>query len=74
MRDATNKDQVNSQDLIKRMQFDDLVKVLCIRQLRWYDHVECSNCWLKKVQKRNLAGFGGRGLPKKTWTEMNHMD
>ena len=42
--------------------------------IRWHSHVECSNNWLKKVQKLNSTGCRGRGHPKKTWTEVIDMD
>ena len=63
---VTAKDQVSSQDLLERMQHDDLANVLCTRQLRWRGHVERSDGWLKKVQKLNPTGGCGRGRPKKT--------
>ena len=46
---VTTKDQVSLQDLLKRMQLDDLAKVLRTRRLRWHGHVKCSDSWLKKV-------------------------
>ena len=36
---VTAKDQVSSQDLLERMQLDDLAKVLCTRRLRWHGQV-----------------------------------
>ena len=60
---VTTKDQVSSQDLLERMQLDDLAKVLCTHQLRWHGRVECSDGWLKKVQKLNPTGGHGRGHP-----------
>ena len=69
---VTTKDQVSWQDVLERMQLDDLAKVLRIRRLRRHGHVEHSDGWLKKVQKINLTG--GRDRPKKTWTEAIDMD
>ena len=37
---VTTKDQISSQDLLEKMQLDDLAKVLRTRRLRWHDHVE----------------------------------
>ena len=71
---VTTKDQVSLQDLLERMQLDDLAKVLRIRWLRLHGHVECSDGWLKKVQKLNPTRDCGRGRPKKTWTEVIDMD
>ena len=51
---ATAKGQVSSQDLLLRMQLDDLTKVLCTRRLRWHGHVKRSDGSLKKVQKLPL--------------------
>ena len=36
---VTTKDQVNSQDLLERMQLGDLAKVFCTRRLRSHGHV-----------------------------------
>ena len=47
--------------------------VLRTHRLRWHGHVERSDGWLKKVQKLNPTGGRGRGLPKKTWTEVIDM-
>ena len=60
---ATTKDQVSMQDLLGGIQLDDLAKALCTRRLRWRGHVEFSNGWLKKVQKRNPTGGRGHGRP-----------
>ena len=71
---VTTKDQVSSQDLLERMQLDDLAEVLRTRCLKWHGHVEHSNGWLKKVQKLNPTGSRGCGRPKTTWTEVIDMD
>ena len=68
------KDEVSSQDLLARMQLDDLTKVLRTRRLRWHGHVERSDGWLKKVQKLSPTGGRGPGRPKKTWTEVIDTD
>ena len=67
---VATKNQVSPQDLLQRMQLDDLAKVLCTHQHWWHGHVEHSNGWLKKVQKLDPTGGRGRGGPKKTWTEV----
>ena len=66
----TTKDQVGSQDLLERMQLNDLAKVLCHCRLRWHGHVERNDGWLKKVQKLNPTWGRGLGHPSKTWTEV----
>ena len=71
---VTTKDQVSSQDLLERMQLDDLTKVLCTCRLGWHCHVERSDGRWKKVQKLNPTGGRGRGRPKETWTEVIDMD
>ena len=65
---VTTKDQVSSQDLLERIQHDDLTKVLRNRRFRWYVHEERCDGWLKKVQKINPAWSRVRGRPKMTWT------
>ena len=71
---VTTKDQVSSQDLLERMQLDNLAKVLRTWWLRRHGHAERSDGWLKKVQKLNPTGGSGRGRPKKTWTEVIDME
>ena len=68
------KDGVSSENLLERMQLDDLIEVLRTRRLRWHGHVERSKGWIKKVQKLNPTGGRGRGRPKKTWTEVTDLD
>ena len=70
---VTTKDQVSSQDLMERMQVDDLAKALHTRRLRWHDYEEGYDGWLKKVRK-NPSGGRGRGRPTKTWIKMIAMD
>ena len=53
---VTTKDQVSSQDLMERMQLDDLAMVLRTRRFRGHDHVERKDLWLKEVQKLNSTG------------------
>ena len=73
-RSSYTKDKVSSQDILERIQLDDLAKVLRNCELQWHGHVECSNGWLNKVQSLNPTGRRGRGHPKKTWTEVIDMD
>ena len=42
----TTKDQVHLQDLLERMQLDNMEKVLHNRRLRWRSKIECSDGWL----------------------------
>ena len=58
---VTTKDQVSSQDLLERMQLNDLAKVLHTCRLTWHGHVQCSDGWLKKAEKLNPKG--GHGHP-----------
>ena len=67
----STKDQVSLQDLLERMQLDDLAKVLRTHWLRWHGHAEHSDGWLKKLDP---TGGRDRGHPKKTWTEVIDMD
>ena len=71
---GTTKEQFSSQDLLEGMQIDDWTQVLRSRRLRWHDHVERSDGWLKKVRKLNPTGGSSRGCPKKIWTEMINND
>ena len=57
------------------MQLEDLKKVPLIRRLRWHNHVERSNSWLKvEVQKLNPVGGRDSDRPKKTWWEVIRRD
>ena len=63
---VTTKDQVSPQDLLKRMQLDDLANVPRTRWRRWHGQVERSEGGLKKVQKLNPTVRGrGHGRPRK---------
>ena len=42
-------------------QLNDSAKVLRTLRIRWHDHVERSDGWLKEIQKLNLRGGPGRG-------------
>ena len=69
---VTTKYKVSSQDLLERMQFDDLAKVLHLptqmaRSCRTWQ-------WMGEVQKLNLTGGCGHGHPKKTWIKVIGMD
>ena len=68
------EDHISTQDLLERMLFDDLAKVLGTRRIRWHIHVKRSDGWLKKVQKLNAIGGRSCGCLKKTWTEVTAMD
>ena len=56
------------------MQLGDLEKVPRAHRLRWHNHVERSDSWLKKAQKHNTVGGRDRGRPKKTWSEVIPLD
>ena len=71
---VTTKEQVSSQDLLDRMKLDDMEKVLLIRRLRWHNHVERSDSWLKKVLTLNPVGGRDSGRPKKIWPEVIRRD
>ena len=71
---VTTKDLASSQDVLERMQLDELAKVIRTRQHRWHGHVERSDGWLKKVQTLNTTGVRGCGRLMETWTQMIDMD
>ncbi len=71
---VTTKDQASSQDLLGRLQLDDIVKVLRTRRLRWHGHIERSNGWLRRVQDIDPGGGRSRGRPNKTWAEVVRAD
>ena len=74
MHGVTTKDLVSSQDPVKKMQLGDLAKVLCTHRLRWHDHVEYGDGWLKKVTEPDPIGGRGCGLPRKTRSEVIFLD
>ena len=72
--DVTTKEQVNLQNLLERMQLDDLEKVLSIRRIRWHGDVErCDGC-LNEIQRHNHIECRGCGRLKKTWLEVIRLD
>ena len=73
-RGVTIKKQVSSQDLLDRMKLDDMQKVPLTRRLRWHNHVESSDSWLKNVLKLNPVGGRDSGRPKKIWSEVIRQD
>ena len=74
VRGVTIKEQVSSQDLFDRMKLDDMEKVPLTRRLRWHNHVERSDSWLKNVLKLNPVGGRDSGRPKKIWSEVIRQD
>ena len=71
---VTTKEQASSQDLLDRMELDDMERVSPTRRLRWHNHVELNDSWLKKVLKLNPVGGRDSGRPKKIWSEMIFRD
>ena len=68
--DVTTKEQVDLQNLLERMQLDDLERVLSIRRIRWHGNVERSDGCLNEVQRHNHVEGRGCGRPEKTWLEV----
>ena len=61
---VTTKDQVSSQDIsLRGCSLEIPEKIICTSRLRWYSHVECSDGWLKTMQKLNPTGGRGHGHP-----------
>ena len=46
---VATKGQANPQDLVERMQHDDLTKELHTHPVRWHEDVERQDGWLKKI-------------------------
>ena len=44
---VTTKDQVSSQDILERMQLDDLAKVFWTLRQGWHGHAKRNDCWWK---------------------------
>ena len=71
---VTIKEQVSSQDLFDRMKLEDMEQVPLTRRLRWHNHVERSDSWLKNALILNPVGGRGSGRPKKIWSEVIRQD
>ena len=55
------------------MQLDDLERVPRTRRLRWHNHVERIDSWLKSQETQSCRSRD-RGRPKKTWLEVIRLD
>ena len=64
---VTSMDQVSLQDLLDKMQLDDLEKVLSTGWLRWHGYVKHSDGWLQKIKKLNLGGSCGHRKTGRKW-------
>ena len=56
-----------SNELLVRLDIEDLDLILKERRLQWYGHVECSNCAVKTAFDLQVDGKRGPGRPKMTW-------
>ena len=69
-------DRVSSDELLRRCELSDVIKVISVRRLRWYGHVarRSSTEELKRVFCMQVEGRRPRGRPKKTWINCVEQD
>ena len=63
-----DRDEVPSDQLLRKLGIGDIVTVLRSRRLRWFGHVRRST-FLSDVADRPIPGSRGRGRPTKTWQD-----
>ena len=63
------RDDVSSDDLLRRLEICDITVVLQSRRLRWAGHVHRSQSAIKTTSELPLPGRRGPGRPRKTWKE-----
>ena len=62
---------IRSTELLARLGIEDLDLILKERRLRWYGHVERSNCAVFDIQ---IDEKRGPGKPKMTWKQLTQRD
>ena len=65
---------IRSTELLERLGIEDLDLILKERRLRWYGHVERSNCAVKTTFDIQIVGKRGPGRPKMTWKQLTERD
>ena len=63
-----------SNELLARLDIEDLDLILKERRLRWYGHVERSNGAVKTAFEIQVVGKHGPGRPKMTWKQLTVRD
>ena len=61
-------------ELLARLNIEDLDLILKERRLRWYGHVECSSGAMKTAFHIQVEGKHGPGRPKMTWKQLTERD
>ena len=65
---------IRSTELLARLGIEDLDLILKERRLRWYGHVEHSNCAVKTAFDIQIVGMCRPGRPKMTWKQLTERD
>ena len=65
---------IRSTELHALLGIEDLDLILKERRLRWYGHVERSNCAVKTAFDIQIVGKRGPGRPKMTWKQLTERD
>ena len=65
---------IRSTELLARLDIEDLDLILKERRLRWYGHVERSNCAVKTAFDIHVNGKRGPERPKMTWKQLTERD
>ena len=65
---------IRSTELLARLGIEDLDLILKDKRLRWYGHVERSNCAVKTAFDIQIVGKRGPGRPKMTWKQLTERD
>ena len=71
---AGNIVTTRSNELLVRLDIEDLDLILKERTLRWYGHVERSSGAIKTAFDIQVDGKCGPGRPKMTWKQLTERD
>ena len=63
------EDDVSLHDLYSQLNLQPSESRLRINRLRWYEHVDRSEDWIKPCTQIDVLGCQGRGRPCKSWKE-----
>ena len=70
----SGRERMRSNDLLVRLDIEDLDLILKERRLRWYGHVEHSSGAVKTAFDIQVDGKHGPGRPKMTWKQLTERD
>lgn len=72
--DVRNKDRIDSNTLAKKLKINSIAEALRGRRLRWYDHVQRNDGWLRRCTEIVVDGRRGRGRSRRTWSDCTKED